>query len=45
MMSKVKCGICSVVVDDEDCQLMTVTINEDGKETKVCCTHKVKEKK
>lgn len=44
-MSKVKCGICSAVIDNEDCQLMTETINEDGKNIKVCCTHKFKEKK
>ncbi len=44
-MSKVKCGICSAVVDEGDCQLMTVIINEDGKKIKVCCTNKGMERK
>ena len=41
MSENVKCGICGTVVEGEDCQLMTVVINEDGKETKICCTHQI----
>ncbi len=44
MSEKVKCGICDIVVEGEDCQLMTVVIDDDGKETKVCCTHQVSRK-
>lgn len=36
-MSKVvKCKICEA---DDDCPLMTVVVEEDGKEVKYCCTH------
>jgi len=40
-MSKreITCTICNRVLENEDCQLMTVIIDEDGKETKICCTH------
>ena len=41
MSEQVKCGICDRVVEGEDCQLMTVIINEDGKETKICCTNQI----
>ena len=44
MSEKVKCGICGAVVEGEDCQLMTVIIDEDGKETKICCTHQIPKK-
>ena len=44
MSEKVKCGICGKVVEGEDCQLMTVIIDENGKETKVCCTHNLPKK-
>ena len=36
MSKKVKCMICDAV-EDEDCELMRVIIDEDGKETKYCC--------
>ena len=44
MSEQVKCGICDRVVEGEDCQLMTVIINEDGKETKICCTNQISKK-
>lgn len=39
MSEKVKCGICGTVAEGEECQLMTVIVDETGKETKVCCHH------
>ena len=35
----IKCRICDIVAEEEDCQLMTVIINKDGEEIKVCCAH------
>jgi hypothetical protein len=39
MSEKVKCGICGTVAEGEDCQLMTVVVDDEGKETKICCHH------
>ncbi len=39
MSEKVKCGICETIVEGEDCQLMATIVDEEGKETKVCCHH------
>ena len=39
MNEEIKCGICGTIVEGEDCQLMTVIIDENGKESKICCTH------
>lgn len=44
MSEKIKCGLCGTVVVGEDCQLMTVTIDENGKESKICCTHVLQKK-
>ena len=39
MSEKVKCGICETIVEGEDCLLMATIVDEEGKETKVCCHH------
>jgi hypothetical protein len=44
MSEKIKCAICDRVAEGEDCQLMTVIVDEHGKETKICCTHLAKKK-
>jgi hypothetical protein len=45
MSETIRCGICGTVVEGEDCQLMTVIIDEDGKETKICCIHQISGRK
>jgi hypothetical protein len=45
MSKKVKCGICETILDGEDCQLMAVVVDEEGKEMKVCCHHIMETKK
>jgi hypothetical protein len=38
MKKMIKCKICDQVAEDEECQLMTVIIDGEGEEIKVCCT-------
>lgn len=42
MSKKIKCMICEAA-EDEDCEFMTVKIEENGKETKYCCENLHKE--
>ena len=44
MSKKIKCMICEAA-EDEDCEFMTVKIEENGKETKYCCENLHKEHK
>ncbi len=39
MSEKVKCGICKTVAEGDNCQMMAVIVDEEGKKTKVCCHH------
>jgi hypothetical protein len=41
----IKCKICDRVESEDECQLMTVIIDDEGEEVKVCCTHLIDQNK